>query len=77
MGRSFKRNDPLHTEKHTVPFKRTCFFIFGYVNLNNNVYILKREGDFGTFDALYVNDVNVFQIFVDQGKFNALTVVQN
>ena len=39
MGRSFKINDPLHTEKHTVPFKRTCFFIFGYVNLNNNVYI--------------------------------------
>lgn len=39
MGRSFKRNDPLHTEKHTVPFKGTYFFIFGYVDLNNNVYI--------------------------------------
>ena len=31
-GRSFKRNDPLHTEKHTVAFKGTCFFIFGCVD---------------------------------------------
>ena len=52
-------------------------FYIDFIALNNNVYILKREGDFGTFDALYVNDVNVFQIFVDQGKFNSLTVVQN
>lgn len=52
-------------------------FYIDFIALNNNVYILKREGDFGTFDAVYINDINVFQIFVDQGKFNALTVVQN
>jgi hypothetical protein len=52
-------------------------FYIDFIALNNNVYILKREGDFGTLDALYINDINVLQLFVDQGKFNALTVVQN
>ena len=52
-------------------------FYIDFFALNNNVYILKREGDFGTLDALYINDINVLQLFVDQGKFNALTVVQN
>ena len=69
-GNIFKNNTQIYS---------SSFFSFyiDFIALNNNVYILKREGDFGTFDALYVNDVNVFQIFVDQGKFNSLTVVQN
>jgi hypothetical protein len=52
-------------------------FYIDFTVLNDNVFILKREGDFGTYDALYINDVNVFQLFVNQGKFNSLTVVEN
>ena len=71
--------DGVNIFKNNTQIYSSSFFSFyiDFIALNNNVYILKREGDFGTFDALYVNDVNVFQIFVDQGKFNALTVVQN
>jgi hypothetical protein len=71
--------DGVNIFKNNTQIYSSRFFSFyiDFIALNNNVYILKREGDFGTFDALYVNDVNVFQIFVDQGKFNALTVVQN
>lgn len=71
--------DGVNIFKNNTQIYSSSFFSFyiDFVALNNNVYILKREGDFGTFDALYVNDVNVFQIFVDQGKFNSLTVVQN
>jgi hypothetical protein len=71
--------DSVNIFKNNTQIYSSSFFSFyiDFIALNNNVYILKREGDFGTFDALYVNDVNVFQIFVDQGKFNALTVVQN
>lgn len=69
-GNIFKNNSQIYS---------SSFFSFyiDFIALNNNVYILKREGDFGTFDALYINDVNVFQTFVDQGWFNSLTVVQN
>lgn len=71
--------DGVNIFKNNTQIYSSSFFSFyiDFIALNNNVYILKREGDFGTFDALYVNDVNVFQIFVDQGKFNSLTVVQN
>lgn len=71
--------DGVNIFKNNTQIYSSSFFSFyiDFIALNNNVYILKREGDIGTFDALYVNDVNVFQIFVDQGKFNALTVVQN
>ena len=57
----------------------SSFFSF-YVDfqvLDTNVYFLKREGDFGTTDVLYINDVNVLQTFIDIGNFNAVTVVQN
>jgi hypothetical protein len=51
-------------------------FYLDFSALNNNVYILKREGDFGTTDVLYINDVNVFEIFIGDGNFNSITVVQ-
>jgi hypothetical protein len=65
--------------KNNTQIYSSSFFSYytDYIALNNNVYILKREGDFATFDSLYINDVNVLQLFVDQGKFNALTVDQN
>lgn len=71
--------DGVNIFKNNTQIYSSSFFSFyiDFIALNNNVYILKREGDFGTFDALYINDVNVFQLFVDQGKFNSLTVVQN
>lgn len=70
--------DGVNIFKNNTQIYGSSFFSFyiDFIALNNNVYILKREGDFGTFNALYVNDVNVFQL-VDQGKFNSLTVVQN
>lgn len=71
--------DGVNIFKNNSQIYSSSFFSFyiDFIALNNNVYILKREGDFGTFDALYINDVNVFQTFVDQGWFNSLTVVQN
>lgn len=71
--------DGVNIFKNNTQIYSSSFFSFyiDFIALNNNVYILKREGDFGTFDALYINDINVFQLFVDQGKFNSLTVVQN
>jgi hypothetical protein len=71
--------DGVNIFKNNTQIYSSSFFSFyiDFIALNNNVYILKREGDFGTFDAVYINDINVFQIFVDQGRFNALTVVQN
>ena len=71
--------DGVNIFKNNTQIYSSSFFSFylDFIALNDNVYILKREGDFGTFDAVYINDINVFQIFVDQGRFNALTVVQN
>ena len=71
--------DGVNIVKNNIQIYSSSFFSFyiDFIALNNNVYILKREGDFGTFDALYINDVNVFQLFIDQGKFNSVTVVQN
>jgi hypothetical protein len=71
--------DGVNIFKNNTQIYSSSFFSFyiDFIASNNNVYILKREGDFGTFDAVYINDINVFQIFVDQGRFNALNVVQN
>lgn len=57
----------------------SSFFSFykDFVVLNDNKYILKSEGDFGTTDILYINDVNTLQIFISEGKFNTVSVVQN
>lgn len=72
-------SDVVNIFKNNTQIYTSSFFSFylDFIALNDNVYILKREGDFGTFDALYINDVNVFQIFISQGKFNAITVIQN
>ena len=66
----FKNNTQIYTSS-------VFSYYVDFIALNDNVYILKREGDFGTFDALYINDVNVFQIFISQGRFNTITVIQN
>jgi hypothetical protein len=72
-------SDGVNVFKNNAQIYTSSFFSFylDFIALNDNVYILKREGDFGTFDALYVNDINVFQIFVSQGRFNTITVIQN
>lgn len=71
--------DGVNIFKNNTQIYSSSFFSFyiDFIASNNNVYILKREGDFGTLDALYINDINVFQIFGNQGKFNSLAVVQN
>lgn len=71
--------DGVNIFKNNTQIYSSSFFSFylDFIALNDNVYILKREGDFGTLDALYINDINVFQIFGNQGKFNSLAVVQN
>lgn len=51
-------------------------FYIDFTALNENVYILKREGDFGTTDVLYINNINVLQTFIGEGKFNSIAVVQ-
>ena len=71
--------DGVNIFKNNTQIYTSSFFSYyvDFVALNDNVYILKREGDFGTFDALYINGVNVFQIFISQGRFNTITVIQN
>ena len=58
MGRSFKRNDPLYTEKHTVAFKGTCFFIFGCVEFNIIMFI---------FIVLYLRSRHYFNASITCG----------
>jgi hypothetical protein len=64
--------------KNNTIINSSSFFSFylDFSVLNNNVYILKRVGG-GTTDVLYINDVNVFEIFIGDGNFNSITVVQN
>lgn len=72
-------SDGVNIFKNNAQIYTSSWFSYyvDFIALNDNVYILKREGDFGTFDALYINDVNVFQIFISQGRFNTITVIQN
>jgi len=65
-------------KNNTVIYSSSFFsFYIDFVVLNDNKYILKSEGDFGTTDILYINDVNTLQIFISEGKFNTVSVVQN
>lgn len=65
-------------KNNTVIYSSSFFsFYIDFVVLNDTKYILKSEGDFGTTDILYINDVNSLQIFISDGKFNTITVVQN
>lgn len=72
-------SDGSNVFKNNLVLSSSSFFSF-YIDfeiLDDKLYILKREGDFGTFDTLYIEDVNALQIFVSEGKFNTITVVQN
>jgi hypothetical protein len=72
-------SDGSNVFKNNLVLSSSSFFSF-YIDfeiLDDKLYILKREGDFGTSDTLYINDVNALQIFVNEGKFNTVTVVQN
>ena len=65
-------------KNNSVIYSSSFFsFYIDFVVLNDNKYILKSEGDFGTTDILYINDVNTLQIFISEGKFNTVSVVQN
>jgi hypothetical protein len=72
-------SDGVNIFKNNTNFYSSSFFSFyiDFLVLNDNKYILKSEGDFGTTDILYINDVNTLQIFISEGKFNTVSVVQN
>jgi hypothetical protein len=72
-------SDGVNIYKNNGVIYSSSFFSFyiDFVVLNDHKYILKREGDFGTTDILYINDVNTLQIFISEGKFNTVSVVQN
>ncbi|WP_396165676.1 hypothetical protein [Flavobacterium sp.] len=72
-------SDGSNIYKNNTVINSSSFFSFykDFVVLNDNKYILKSEGDFGTTDILYINDVNSLQVFISDGKFNTITVVQN
>ena len=65
-----------NNEIYEVPFS---FFdrLTDFEILNNNSYIITKEGNFGTTDHLYINNVDVFNIQSNFSSMNDIAIVQN